>query len=125
MKKSMQNLNDSLNSMNSGKMTDIKERETCEHSSSQLFIIYTNRYKQDAAREHSKLHFPICCSFLTQPFSGRVTNVYKLFVLSFTHFVLMQARPHFAQFQQELGSTAALMLEVMEKRAPSETLTYS
>lgn len=37
----------------------------------------------------------------------------------------MQARPHFAQFQRELGSTAALMLEIRENRAPSETLTYS
>lgn len=42
--------------------------------------------------------------------------MHKLFVLSFTHFALMQARPHFAQFQRELGSTAALMLEVMENK---------
>lgn len=69
MKKSMQNLNDSLNTMNSGKMIDIKEKETCQHPSSQLFIIYTNRYRQDAARDHSKLHFPICCRlFSSSPF---------------------------------------------------------
>ena len=104
MKESTQNLNDSLNTMNSGKMILIKEKETCQHPSSQLLMFCPNRYRQDVAKDHSKRISQFVASFSPPALFRRVTNMRKLFVLCLSHTALMQARRHFAQFQEESGS---------------------
>lgn len=71
---------------------------------------------------------PFVASFshlaLFQKSFWRTTDVHNcLFYSIFPRFALMQATPYFAQFQQELGNTAAPMLEVMKnKTAPRPDL---
>lgn len=86
----------------------IKEKKNLSAPICSLFIIYTNRCRQMQLKITQNYIFPICCQiFSFSPSFSRdllKSNQCAKVVcsVSFTHFALMHAKPHFAQFQQKL-----------------------